>query len=97
LNSAKKGYVKFTKRDGSVRTMHFSRDFSKVELKGSGAKYDAEQKHITHVIDVDLPEGGNIRAIRWDSVVRLDIGGVTILWNHKKSVFEYATKKKQAS
>jgi hypothetical protein len=97
LSSSEKGYVKFIKSDGSVRTMHFSRDFSKVKLAGTGGRYNAEQKHITHVIDIDLPEGGNIRAIKWDSIVRLDVSGGTVLWNHKKKAFEYATKKNKTN
>lgn len=92
LNKAKTGHVEFRKANGEARHMHFSRDFSKVKMKGTPV-YDAGSKGITHVIDLDLPEGGNVRAVKWENILRLEVGDVIINWNSKDKAFVYATKK----
>ena len=75
------GYVEFTKKDGTTRTMHFTTRWRKEIFKDGQMPYIAEKHGITVVRDINLPVDMCLRSIRWDSVTYLCVRNVIIEWN----------------
>jgi hypothetical protein len=66
------GFVKFIKRDGTLREMWFQSDIPPKVLSGGELPYSKEEKHISIVYDIEKKQP---RAIRWESVQNLSVCG----------------------
>jgi len=70
------GFVRFEKRDGTMRNMWFHSMIPKRMITGVGGPYNPIEKGITFLRDIMLPDEDCIRAVRWCSIERLTVNGI---------------------